>query len=85
MIDDDQWHHIGLIYNTQEGWKRQLYLDGVRVAMDSDPVQIMDCQASLYIGAGHGLEAGAFFSGMIDDVRIYNKALSVEEIANLAQ
>ncbi|MGB2861896.1 MAG: LamG-like jellyroll fold domain-containing protein [Sedimentisphaerales bacterium] len=26
-----------------------------------------------------------FFSGLIDDVRIYNKALSAEEIAALAQ
>jgi hypothetical protein len=29
--------------------------------------------------------SGTFFSGLVDDVRIYNKALSAEEIAALAQ
>jgi hypothetical protein len=39
----------------------------------------------LYIGAGQALDADTFFSGLIDDVHIYNKALSAEEIAALAQ
>jgi hypothetical protein len=26
----------------------------------------------LYIGAGANLEPGSFFSGLVDDVRIYN-------------
>jgi len=29
----------------------------------------------LYIGAGSGLEPGVFWSGLIDDVRIYNRAV----------
>jgi len=37
------------------------------------------------IGAGKNLDAGTFFSGLIDDVRIYNVALSTEKIAALAQ
>jgi hypothetical protein len=39
----------------------------------------------LYIGTGKAMEAGTFWSGLIDDVRIYNKALTTEEIAALAQ
>ena len=39
----------------------------------------------LYIGAGKNLEAGTFFSGLIDDVRISNVALSAEKIATLTQ
>jgi len=39
----------------------------------------------LYIGAGQSLEANTFFSGLIDDVRIYNVALSAEQIAAMAQ
>ncbi len=38
----------------------------------------------LYFGAGQDLSAGTFFSGLIDDVRIYDAALSAEEIAELA-
>jgi hypothetical protein len=39
----------------------------------------------MYFGTDKTLDAGTFFSGMIDDVRIYNKALSADEIAALAQ
>jgi hypothetical protein len=28
-----------------------------------------------YIGTGKTLDAGSFFSGLIDDVRIYNRAI----------
>jgi hypothetical protein len=37
----------------------------------------------MYIGAGKMLDAGSFFSGLIDDIRIFNLALSEEEIAEL--
>jgi hypothetical protein len=37
----------------------------------------------LYIGTGKNLEPGSFFSGLIDDVRIYNVALSAEEIEKI--
>jgi hypothetical protein len=30
----------------------------------------------LCIGAGKALEPGSFFSGLIDDVRIYNRAMT---------
>jgi hypothetical protein len=39
----------------------------------------------LYIGTDKTLEATTFFSGLIDDVRIYNVALTAEEIEALAQ
>ena len=39
----------------------------------------------LNIGAGNMLGASSFWSGLIDDVRIYNQALSAEEIAELAR
>ena len=30
----------------------------------------------LYIGAGNNLEPGSFWSGLIDDVRIYDRAIT---------
>jgi hypothetical protein len=30
----------------------------------------------LYIGAGKNLEPGTFWSGLIDDVRIFNRAIT---------
>jgi hypothetical protein len=48
-------------------------------------VKVVDANNGLYIGTGNNLAEGTFFSGLIDDVRIYNKALSAEEITALAQ
>ena len=45
----------------------------------------MTKDSGLHIGASKDLDAASFFSGIIDDVRIYDVALSTEEIAALAQ
>jgi sialidase-1 len=84
VITDGQWHNIGLVYDRVL-MKRQLYVDGVEVAADTDFIGGVQTTGGLYIGAGQALDADTFFSGLIDDVHIYNKALSAEEIAALAQ
>jgi N-acetylneuraminic acid mutarotase len=79
IITDDQWHHVGFVW---DGAYRSLYVDGTEVAKDTavqNPLKYAD--GGMYIGAGKNLEAGTFFSGLIDDVRVYNKALSADEIA----
>jgi hypothetical protein len=84
VVTDGQWHHIGLVYDRTI-MRRYLYVDGTEVAVDSDYVAVLSCDAGLYIGAGQALDAASFFSGLIDDVRIYDVALSADEIAVLAQ
>jgi Tol biopolymer transport system component len=84
VITDGQWHHVGLVYD-RDSMNRCLYVEGAEVARDVGPVAALRCDGGLYIGVGKGLEAGSFFSGLIDDVRIYDVALSAEEIAALAQ
>ena len=84
VITDDQWHHVGLIYDL-DVVHRRLYLDGALIAEDDTAVAVVPSDGGIYIGAGKDLEAGGFFSGLIDDVRIYNVPLSDEQIASLAQ
>jgi hypothetical protein len=84
IITDGQWHHIGLVYDLV-GLHRHLYVDGIEVAKDADSVGGVDSDGGLYIGVGNDLNATTFFSGLIDDVRIYNVALTAEEVASLAQ
>ena len=83
VITDFQWHHVGFVYDM-DSLQRQLYVDGNLVAEDDTAVSGAPSNGGLYIGASKDLEAGTFFSGMIDDIRIYNQALSAEEIAALA-
>jgi len=83
VINDFQWHHVGFVYDM-DTFHRLLYMDGVLVAEDTTVVSGVPSDGGLYIGASKDLDAGTFLSGMIDDVRIYNQALTAEEIAALA-
>ena len=84
-ITDGQWHHVGLVYD-RDNLCRFLYVDGVEDARDTAPVAPIPSEdGGLFFGVGQNFDVGTFFSGLIDDVRIYNVALSAEEIAALAQ
>jgi len=72
VITDGNWHRIGLVW---DGSNRTLYVDGIAVAEDTqDSLQGSD--KGLYIGCGKAMEAGTFWSGLIDDVRIYNRVVT---------
>ena len=75
VITDDQWHHIGLVYD-RTAMKRHLYVDGAEVAVDAAYVGGVQTTGGLYLGAGRDLDAATFFSGLIDDVRIYNRMVA---------
>jgi hypothetical protein len=84
VITDGQWHHVGLVYDF-DGLHRHLYVDGAEVAKDADIAGGFGSDGGLYIGAGKALDAASFFSGLIDDIRIYDEVLSAEEVADLAR
>ena len=71
-ITDGQWHRVGLVW---DGSNRTLIVDDVVVAEDT-PTIPESSDRGLYIGVGKDFSADTFFSGLIDDVRIYNRALS---------
>jgi len=81
VITDGNWHRISFVW---DGSYRRLYVDGVVEAEDTQ--DNLDISSNgLYFGTGKAMEPGTFWSGLIDDVRIYNVALSAERIAALAQ
>jgi hypothetical protein len=84
VITDDRWHHVGLVYDVG-ALQRRLYVDGAEVTRDADFVWGVASRGSLHFGAGKNRGAGTFFCGLIDDVRVYNAALSAAEIQALAR
>ena len=68
---DDQWHRVVL---TWDGTNRALHVDGVDVAGDTQP-SLTASSGNLIIGAGKLLAPVTFWSGLIDDVRVYNRAV----------
>jgi len=71
VITDGQWHRIGFVW---DGSNRILCVDGVVVAEDTQP-SLESSQMGLFIGTGKAMEPGTFFSGVIDDIRIYNRVV----------
>ncbi len=78
-VNDGQWHHAAGVY---DGTNIFLYIDGTldishpstgRIATDSYPVAI---------GANANPPSGAiyFFNGSVDEVAIYNRALSASDV-----
>jgi hypothetical protein len=82
-ITDGAWHEVGLVW---DGSYRCLYVDGVEVARDATALPAMEgSEGGLYLGVGNSLASGTFFSGLIDDIRLYNRAVQPDYIAALAQ
>ena len=70
-IADGNWHRVAF---TWDGSNRRLYADGMVVAEDTD-IGLVECSGGLNIGAGSSLALATFWQGLIDEVRIYNRAV----------
>jgi len=72
IIVDGIWHRVGFVW---DGSHRTLYVDDTEVAKDAKAQPgLAGSDGGLHIGAGKDLDAGSFWFGLIDDVRIYNRA-----------
>ncbi|HPS55210.1 MAG TPA: LamG domain-containing protein [Sedimentisphaerales bacterium] len=83
---DDQWHHIVSVLSRSEN-KHKIYLDGQLAGTncsrptDSDPMVINTYD--LAIGANPAAGTSYYFRGAIDDVRIYDYALTEQEVVTI--
>ena len=71
------WHHLAVTY---DGVTARLYVDGTERDSYAAASLTYTPTNSLEIGASQGLEAGTFWYGRIDDVRIYNYAISATSL-----
>ena len=72
IVTDGAWHRVGFVF---DGSSRVLYVDDAQVAKDVQ-TSLEGTYAGLHLGAGSTLTPGTFFSGLIDDIRIYGQAVS---------
>jgi PKD repeat protein len=71
------WTHLVAIY---DGQYQRLYVNGVEVAKNAATTPIQQSSGVLRIG-GNSVW-GEYFDGYIDEVRIYNRALTATEVSN---
>ncbi len=82
-LADGRWHHIAHVFGPPVGGQR-LYVDGVPVASGSKANSDFDWQQRINIG--YSVDSPQpFFSGQLDEVAVWNEALSAAQIRALAQ
>lgn len=78
-INDGQWHHVAAVY---DGTNVYLYVDGSLDVMQAVTGSIAQNNVPLAIGENNQPTPGHYmFDGMVDEVALYNRALSSNEIA----
>ena len=81
-VTHDQWTHVAFV---SDATNMSIYINGSLDAVTSAPSQIHQSNRPIHIGAWNTKEEGyppydSFFNGTIDEVKIYNRALSADEI-----
>ncbi len=71
------WNHVAVAFDGQTTW---VYNDGVLVGRRTQALKPNIAGVPMWVGKCLGL-GQAFFDGMIDEVRVYNRPLSAQEIA----
>lgn len=80
--DDDEWHHVAAV--VREAELPNLY-DDVKLYLDGGPAEIHDIGLldlwPLQTGDELDVRIGQGYKGLLDDLRIYDRPLSDEEIS----
>ncbi|GAB2896245.1 hypothetical protein GCM10027074_74700 [Streptomyces deserti] len=75
--NDGRWHHLAL---RRDGGRLTLFLDGTAISTADVPGSVSrDSPFGVHIG--QRLDSRAHFTGAIDDVHVWNRALTDKELA----
>jgi hypothetical protein len=85
-VEDDGWHFVtGTFDTTAPEYQQRLYIDGNLVARKKNSAVMTGNTIPVFIGIAWlnvpAEDGGAWFNGIIDEVRIYNRALSADEVS----
>jgi hypothetical protein len=76
-VNDGAWHHV--VYTHSSANVQNLYVDG---RLEDTSTESLDTTAAQEFTIGYR-PYGTSFPGALDDVRIYNRALSASEVSDL--
>ncbi len=68
---------------TYENGVSKIYIDGLLKAERNNPASFTPSNADVYIGKTINPQYPYYFNGVIDDIRIYNRALCYGEVKQL--
>jgi len=81
ITNEDQWYHVAITFDDNTN-NYHLYLDGSEVMSLTADINILDNDFPVYIGAMYNVDGlpDDFSTVIIDEVLIYDRALSYDEI-----
>ncbi|MCF6332748.1 MAG: PKD domain-containing protein [Draconibacterium sp.] len=93
-LNDNNWHHVAVTYNPADGDKLQdvkIYIDGIldtnqsdtEASYRSEQVSINTDNTENNVRIGSVQYANYYWVGDLDDVRIYSKCLTAEDILGI--
>ena len=82
IVDDGAWHHVaGVWYGSNIAI---LYVDGVQqMNIHPDPLPSINILSSGHMNIGQLVQYGGNFSGLVDEVQVFNRPLSASEIQSI--
>ncbi|MBD3252168.1 hypothetical protein GF386_00360 [Candidatus Pacearchaeota archaeon] len=92
-INNNQWHQVALVLNGTSSLENEVfkgYIDGVEFSNGSGS-QLWDHGGDIQIGRNEGTKFhdgddnsdGEYFTGVIDEIKIYNRVLNATEIQGI--
>jgi Concanavalin A-like lectin/glucanases superfamily len=79
-VKEGQWYNLIYTYGAGVG---KFYLNGTLINTDTSAITFTPNLTNLYIGRHDDSEYPYYFNGIIDEVRIYNRALNPCEVSYL--
>lgn len=83
LTDMTSWHHIVFTFTSGS---QKIYLDGVESGLSQGGAEVLTPtynNRELWIGGSEQSPSSGFFTGKIDEVRIYNRVLTQPEVSLL--
>lgn len=84
VLQDDIWYHVA---GTYDGSSAKIYVNGIlENSVEKSGLVLPSTGGAMKIGQESAVEDPAgpeFFNGLIDEVELYSRALSAEEVASL--
>jgi Concanavalin A-like lectin/glucanases superfamily/Immunoglobulin domain len=82
-VSDNNWHHIAVVFDQTVNGYADIYVDGALQVSAGNIFGGWSWQSGQLIQLGLSQNTAQPFNGMLDDVRVYNRALTDSEIASV--
>jgi hypothetical protein len=81
VVNDDAWHYVSLTIDGSHILR--MYVDGVDEGMSEDVTNAGTTNSKAETGTCSTQSSGCAFNGQIDELAVWNRALSSDEISQL--